>query len=353
MIARDSSRAGEYILCPARSINDESLVKFGASIWPEPASSEKLLTSWWRNAAPECAVAAIHQPTESMVGICCGRPCQWVIGGQIHPAVSICDWYVEPGHEGKLLGRRMLRRFEVPGAFLNAISISDVAIAYLNRLGWVGPCPSSLMTIPLPGLGRVAHLTMRRPSGVAFQEYTVASNQPLATLGTELDRIEHGRAHDARAHMCRGAAEWSWRLSIYGNRVYRFCVARRGTDPVGYVVVRRMARPRKGMGRLPGAIISDLVAIDDDHVVLQALARRAVSIAADLGVAIAFHITTSSAHQRALTAVGFLSPDFPILGRVLKRRAPVFMWSPRGPGQALVPQRVDMTFADSTLDLDL
>jgi hypothetical protein len=42
-----------------------------------------------------------------------------------------------------------------------------------------------------------------------------------------------------------------------------------------------------------------------------------------------------------------------VLGRLLERRAPVFMWSPRGPGKELAPDRIEMTFADSTIDLDL
>jgi hypothetical protein len=345
---------GDYALCAAKSIADRDLIRFAAAIWPEDADREaRILRSWWRNAAPECAVAAVHQPTRTMVGICCARPCDWVIAGKIHPAVSICDWYVDPGHEGKLLGRRMLRRFEVPGRFLNAISISHVAVAYLNRLGWVGPYKSCLMMMPFPGFGRIWHLTVRRGSGLDLEEHTIASRQALGALGADLDRIEAARATTGLAHMRRSADDWSWRLSIYADRLYRFCVARRGGEPVGYVVVRPMAGTSRSLGRLKAALITDLVAIGDDREVLQALAMKAVFLAAEMRVALALYVTTSGAHRRALAAIGYLSPGLPMLGRLLQRRAPVFMWSPRGPGKELTPDGIEMTFADSTIDLDL
>jgi hypothetical protein len=344
---------GEYTLCPAKQIDDDALIRFAAAIWPERADREKILRSWWRNAAPECAVAAVHLPTRSMVGICGGRPCDWVIAGKTYPAVSICDWYVDPGHEGKLLGRRMLRRFEAPGRFLNAISISKAAIAYLSRLGWVGPYRSCLMMMPFPRLGRIYHLAVRQGSGLDLEEHTIASNQALGALRADLDRIEGARASNAPAHMRRSADDWAWRLSIYSDRLYRFCIARRDGEPVGYVVVRRMAGTSRALGRHKGALITDLVAINDDREVLRTLAMKAVSAAAEMRVAVVLYVTTSSAHRRALTAIGFLSPGWPVLGRLLERRAPVFMWSPRGPGKELAPDRTEMTFADSTIDLDL
>ena len=152
----------------------------------------------------------------------------------------------------------------------------------------------------------------------------------------------------------RGANDWSLRLSIYRDRVYRFCVARRAGAPVGYVAVRRMqAGTSRQLGRVSSAMIVDLVAVDDDREVLRALAMRAVAMAAAMRAAVALFVTTSRAHRAALSSVGFLSPGTPLLGRLLGPRAPVVMWWPRGPGALLDPTAIEMTFADSTVDLDL
>jgi hypothetical protein len=290
-----------------------------------------------------------------MVGLCGARPCEWVLAGAVHPAVSICDWYVDPAHEGRLIGRRVLRHFQVPGRLVNAISISDLATAYVGRMGWKGPFPSWFMAMPLPGLARIGHRALKlRGLGLAFDEQAAGGDTTLGPLGDDLDRIEAARGTSSLAHMRRGANDWSWRLSIYRDRVYRFCVARRAGAPVGYVAVRRMqAGTSRQLGRVSSAMIVDLVAVDDEREVLRALAMRACAMAADMRVGVALFVTTAQAHREALSSIGFLSPRTPLLGRLLGPRAPVVMWWPRGPGALLDPTAIEMTFADSTVDLDL
>src|ERR1700751_4908861 len=146
--------AGRYLVVPAKSIDPEQLMKFADAVWPE-RPRERILATWWRRAAPEWAVAAIDRANERMVGLCAGRPARWMIGGRVHEAVAICDWYVAPDHEGRLLGRRLLRRFETPDRLLYAFSMSEVAAAYLGRLGWVGPHAANLLALPLPRLVRL------------------------------------------------------------------------------------------------------------------------------------------------------------------------------------------------------
>jgi hypothetical protein len=143
-------------------------------------------------------------------------------------------------------------------------------------------------------------------------------------------------------------------MSIYPDHRYRFCLAYRDAQPLGYVVVRAMTPGRsRQMGRLRGALVTDLVALHDDPTTLRVLAAEAVAIAADLGAVVALFVTTAPSHRRALAAIGFVSPDFPVLGRTLARRAPTYMWLPRGPGVGLAAENMTMTFADSAVDLDL
>src|SRR5262245_56663570 len=107
--------AGEYKLVPARSIDDTRLGTFAASVWPDRPTHDRILSSWWRRAEASCAIAAVHEPTGAMSGICGGRPSEWVIAGQVLPAVAICDWYIAPTHAGRGLGKRLVRHFEASG----------------------------------------------------------------------------------------------------------------------------------------------------------------------------------------------------------------------------------------------
>ncbi len=351
MTANDPATGG-YLVVPAKSVEPEQLMKFADGVWPE-RPRERILAAWWRRAAPEWAVAAIDRPSGRMVGVCAGRPATWTIGGHMHPAVAICDWYVAPDHEGKLLGRRLLRRFETPDRLLYAFSMSEVAAAYLGRLGWVGPHAANLLALPLPRLMRLPLALVPARAGLVIEEQVIAGGATLGPLATDLDRIEANNA-TAQARMRRGAEEWAWRLSVCGERQYHVCLVRRAGAPVGYVAVRRMTPgASRILGRRAGAVITDLVALDNDPAVLRALVRAAVAVAARLQVVVVLVATSLAAHRRALVATGFLSPGLPVLGRFLSRAAPTFMWSPRGPGVGLAAEDFVFTFADSDVDLAL
>jgi GNAT superfamily N-acetyltransferase len=289
-----------------------------------------------------------------MAGLCGGRPCEWSIAGQTLPAVAICDWYVSPAHAGKGIGKRLVQHFDAPDRFLYAFSISDAAIANFKKLGWQGPCASSIMLLPLP---RFAHMALRfakSDGNLELVDRDVAGGGQLDGLGSALDDIEAARGPTAPAHMRRGAKDWSWRLSICGERRYRFCLARRAGRPVGYVVVRRMMQGRSSrLDMLRPVMVTDLVAVNDDPEVLRTLALKAVEIATELRAAIVVTATTTALHRTSLTRVGFFSPALPLIGRLLARRSPQFMWMPRGPAAALSAIAMTLTFADVAIDLDL
>jgi GNAT superfamily N-acetyltransferase len=345
------SVSGEYDFVPANSVDDRRLTEFAAAVWPDRSPEEHFLTGWWKRAAPAGAVAAVHRATGQMAGICGGRPCEWTIAGEVTTAVAICDWYVAPTHTGKGLGKRLVQHFEAPGRFLYAFSISDAAIANFTKLGWLGAYRSALMMLPLPRVAGLPWTLTAGRGGIELRDQEIGGGESLGALAADLDQIEASRGSDESAHMRRGAQDWSWRLSLCGDRRYRFSVARRAGKPVGYVVGRAL-RPGR-TGRLRSAIITDLVAVNDDAEVLRALARKAVVIAADLRATVALTVTNAGAHRTALARAGFLSPSFPAVGKVLARRAPQFMWLPRGRAVALTSDRLAVTFADAAVDLDL
>jgi len=352
-VGAEPSRTGGYTLVPARSVDEAALVAFASAVWPDREPHERIRASWWRYAEPECAVVALHDATGAVAGLCGGRPSQWVIDGRPHPAVAITDWYVAPGHAGKLIGRRLVRQFQAPDRVMYAFSISDMAVAYLRALGWQGPFPSTFMALPFPRLVRLLHRAGR--GDLALDEHVATGRELPGALASALDRIEQRRSLGREpAHMRRGADEWCWRLRIRAERTYRFCVASRAGEPVGYAAVRRSTPGRiRQLGKRDGALLTDLVVAGDDRHALRALATRAVAMAAELGAVAVFAATTTPSHAAMLARLGFLSPSWPLVGKYLGRRAPPFMWLPRGPGAGLAADAMALTLADATIDFDL
>jgi hypothetical protein len=307
-----------------------------------------------------------------------------LVNRQIVSTVAICDWYVDPAHAGKGLGKCLLQRFETADKFVFAFSVSDAAISNFKKLGWVGPHRASLMLLPLPTITKFRAAIFAGRTSVELQDWVIESAElcsvrtkrpvqrqdhlphddsarcplplesahALGALGPQLDRIEERRLSDGTAHMRRGEAEWRWRLSVCGERSYHFCLARRAGEPVGYVAVRRL-KPgsSRQLGRLPGAIVTDLVAVDDEPAVLRALSARAGTVASELGAAVVLAVTSRPSQREALVSAGFLSPDFPLLGRPLTRRSPQYMWMPKGPGAHISAGTIALNFADSDVDL--
>jgi len=384
MTESDQVRAAGYDFVPAKSIDLAHLNAFSATVWPE-CPADQLVSRWWRRAEPSCAIAAVHEATGAMAGFCSARPSDWVVNRQTVSTVAICDWYVDPAHAGKGLGKRLLQRFETADKFVFAFSLSDAAVANFKKLGWAGPHRASLMLLPLPTISKFRAAIFASRTSVELQDWVIESAElcsirtkrplvrrqdhvprddsaqcplplesahALGALGPQLDRIEERRLSDGTAHMRRGEAEWRWRLSLCGERSYHFCLARRAGEPVGYVAVRRL-KPgsSRQLGRIPGAIVTDLVAVDDEPTVLRALSTRAATVASELGAAVVLAVTSRPSQRNALVSAGFLSPDFPLLGRPLTRRSPQYMWVPKGPGAHISAGTIALNFADSDVDL--
>jgi len=348
---RSTTVVQDYVFVPAVSVDAERLLAFDAVVQPERQARDRILTSWWTRATPECAVAAIHTPSGAMVGICAGRPSTWIFPSGSTPAIAICSWFVDPAHFGKGIGKRMVKQLSAPGRFLYTFVISEAAIANFQRLGWVGPYVAPMLARPLPGL---LALSSWRDAGIEFRDFTVNGRDIPAALGAALDRIERNRAADPRIHMRRDTQELSWRLSLSSERQYRFTIASRASEPVGYVAVRRAtAGTNRIMDLLRAAIVTDLVAIDDEAAVLRSLASSVVASAGHLRAMTVLATTTVPAQQKALSAAGFLSSHVPLLGTLLASRSPRFMWVPEGPAERLTAEGMALTFADSDADFNL
>jgi len=383
-MTEDQPGVAGYDFVPANSIDQARLIAFSAAVWPD-RPADQLVSRWWRRAEASCATAAVHEATGAMAGFCSARPSDWVINRQTVSTVAICDWYVDPAHAGKGLGKCLLGRFETVDKFVFAFSLSDAAVANFKKLGWAGPHRACLMLLPLPTIAKFRAAIFAGRTAVELEDWAIESAglsaipvkrapvqrqdrvslddsaqcrpplEPahiLSVLGPQLDRIEGQRLLDGTAHMRRGEAEWRWRLSVCGERSYHFCLARRAGEPVGYAAVRRLTPgSSRQLGHIPGVIITDLVAVGDDTAVLRALATRAATVASELGAAVVLAVTSRPSQREALVSAGFLSPCVPLLGRALTRRSPQYMWVPKGPGTHISASTIALNFADSDVDL--
>lgn len=328
------------------------MIEFTATVWPNLLPGPRADRFWWRRADPSGAVAAVHQTTGAMAGLCGGRRIEWTVAGRTHPALAITDWYVDPAHAGHGIGKRLIQGFEAPGRFVYAISLSDAAIVNFKKLGWRGPHRSSLMLLPVPRLARLLAALRRHPGDIDLQDHVASGGELPAALAAALDRIDGRVTLGGLAHMRRGAAEWRDRLPVRAERTYRFCIAHLAGEPAGYVVVRRATPGRiRAFGKMEAALVVDLIA--DDPRVVRVLAARAVAIAGELNAAIAMAITTIPAHERVLRRLGFVSPAWPLIGKLIGRRAPQFMWVPKGPAAGFTGAEMALTLADGPIDFDL
>ena len=87
-----------------------------------------------------------------VAGDCAGGPSTWTFASGSTPSIGICEWFVDPAHFGKGIGKRMVQHFSAPGKFLYTFVISEAAIANFKRLGWVGPHIAPMLARPLPAL---------------------------------------------------------------------------------------------------------------------------------------------------------------------------------------------------------
>src|SRR5437868_2351647 len=108
----DRSPAPGYVFVPARSVDETKLIEFTAAVFPDQPPGPRAARFWWRNAYPEGAIAAVQESTGAMAGLCAGRRIEWIIGGDVHPALVINDWYVSPAHAGHGIGKHLLQSFE-------------------------------------------------------------------------------------------------------------------------------------------------------------------------------------------------------------------------------------------------
>src|SRR5262249_60807119 len=115
-------------------------------------------------------------------------------------------WHVAPDHKGKLLGRRLLRRSETPDRLLYAFSMSEVAAAYLGRLGWIGPHASNLLALPIPRVMRLPLALAPPRGGLALWGHVGAGGRTHRALAGGFDRIERNNS-SARARLRAGSPE--------------------------------------------------------------------------------------------------------------------------------------------------
>jgi len=330
---------------PMRS-DESALATLSRDIWPG-ARSDKLAQRWWWNdpVAPQCWIAE-HRDTGAIAAICGERRSMLLVGHELVPTATICDWDVASAHKGRGLGRSLVEASAATHPVMYTTSISDSAAAAFARLGWRGDARVPILlgapaTIALLGLSRRGpdvrrfEVSADSASGLEHVEALWRSQTPMGLL------------------VPRDAAFVRSHLNLVPHRRYELAVAFDREVVLGWMLARIL--PSGSLRRLRAGrvgVIADYYVRPDAPDALNALmgiVARTMTKRGCLGVAT---MTTNAKHARAFRAMGFVSAETPLIGRYLGSvSARCMHWSDR-----VLPSFSEgwhLTFADNDMDLTL
>lgn len=336
-----------FAIVPASRIAEPALRAFAAGVWGT-AGWERVRKAWWLKTGYADAVAAVDQASEQVAGICVAVPSEWGLpDGRQASAVSICGWYVAPGFTGRGLGKMLVRSFEARASCMNALSISDAAVANFTKLGWKGPFSTRLRLLPLPAARRSRG---RHGGRFSLASYEVSADRVPAEVAAALDRIDAERPASVLRRK-RRSADWKAFLGACPTRCLRFHFIHDGARPVGYFVIRPTDRESGRVYRLARLhYVSDLVLNTEDDAAVDFVLDSIVAAAPSSAGALLL-CATSEAVASAAAARGWMDERSPLLGQRLARKAPKYMVA--GDFLPLAAGDFRLTFVDSDVDLNI
>lgn len=345
-----ATRDDGFDFAPVSRCDPLAIEQFAATVWPAAADRTDVLAKWWMTTGADAATAAIDRSTGAIAGLCVGVPSDWLIGGRLVAAASICNWFVSPAYMGRGLGKALVRSFGDRAPFLNAFSVSPAAIDNFRKLGWIGPFRSQLLLFPLPAL---RGWRRPRPTAIKLHAYRAERNIVPTGLAEALDRIDREKPPGV-VRRRRAADDLRRHLSYLPSRAFDIHVVSIDDAPIGYFALRpadHHAGRRYRQARLH--YVSDLVLNRADHqTVRQVLGAIAAAPSVRRAGAILL-CTTDQAIVAAAASSGWLTARSPLIGPALGRKAPLYM---KGDGfKQGDPDGLDLqlTFFDSDVDLNI
>jgi len=325
----------------SRQISDFALKTWGNEY------SRKVLTEWWISSTHAETMVALDERQDRIAGIVVGVKSRWPLSdGTVSDTVSICGWYVSPEYAGQGVGRLLVGYFDQSTTSQNTIAITENAVESFRKLGWAGPFRSHIFVKPIPVFRR----TMKVNNGFSLASYRVYGDGLPKKLIKEFEFIEQTRPKN-QIRRLRKIEDLRSHLGVWPNRVHNFHVLIRGTEPIGFFIIRetdhRAALPYR-ITRL--SYVTDIVMNQEDEQSLFYLSKI-IGATAPWNAGGIILCTTCPKISNALSIAGWLSEKTPRIGKRLLDKAPLYMVG----GLLSLEQQsnIKMTFSDSDVDLNL
>ena len=330
-----------------RAVAAEALAAFSGEVWGAEARDE-VHRRWWLTSDFGEATAAIDRSSGRIAGLCVAVPSHWSLpNGTNARAVSICGWYVAPDFTGRGLGKTLVGSFADRAPLMNALSISDAAIANFAKLGWVGPFATRLRLLPVP---RLWQPRLPRTADLSTRRFAASTDYFPADLATALDAIDAAKPADQlRRRRC--ARDWRAHLAARPSRSPLFTIVYARDAPIGYFITRPTDAEA---GRVYRAArlhyVSDVILNQFNEAALE-FTMASIAAAAPWSAGALLLCTSCAPIAAAADRAGWLGERSLIIGSRLAAKAPHYMV-----GGGLVPfaaHDIHLSFADSDVDLNI
>ena len=321
----------EFVVRPYAAADRGRLLDLLRHVWPNRRPLEPHVDRrwWWQFAEPPILLAE-QAPTAALAGLCAYLPFRLRTRGREVDAAWFVDFFVQPNHQGRGIGRRLTQAVHARFALTASLSQTAMAWRVFQKLGWRERAAVQVSMHPWP-----KPWMFPRRGGFDVSGHAVDAQLPVAA---EIDALWADVASSYPAIACRSSQDLIRRYASHGGRAYDLICARRGSKCVGYMVVRA-----------PGLIV-DALARPDDSAAFAAMLAEAARRLLELGAVRLHCLVTPLRWRQVLARRGFLAADTPLVGARLRSQT---KWLTCFSAEAGVPEPGDwfVTLGDCDLEL--
>ena len=269
-----------------------------------PDGAGKFDDRWWWNDTEPHAWVAEHTPSGDIVAVCGARRTRLLVGGFERSAVAINDWYVSPDHAGFGLGRILVDKACTGCDFAYSNSFSDLAKAAFERLEWAGFSDHPMFVGAVPV---VLLLGTRDRTGLTVESRVVSSKAQDAL--PEVDEIWRASQPENVTMMVRDSRALAEHVALARATGYSLFVARRGGNPVGYLLLRVLPPGALGtFSHVRTGLVVDYHVTNGDREILRTLVSKAALQLLRQKVMVLAGLATQKGHLSTLGRLGIFEP---------------------------------------------
>lgn len=295
---------------------------------------------WWQWETPPLYL--IEDPhTSTLVGVCGYLPFTLRAGGRELSCAWFLDFFVLAAYQGRGLGKRLTRAVQERFAITASLSQSETAYHVFRTCGWSTRCWIPVYTNLFP-------LRVMFPSGAGSRTVAAFAMEAPPPIGMDLDGL-WTRVRDSYAAIAvRDAASLFRRYASTEQRDYTLLCCWRGTELTGYAVIR-LARPTTSARASIGFVV-DYLADPADRETFSTLLSAAARRLLDGGASRIYCASTVPGFARVLRSCGFVSPETPLVGRMLRSRFNMGLTAYRTDADSPDPSTWFLSMGDCDID---